>query len=426
MILHGDPLEQRILADMNERVALGYNFSPSACIVTSDKVSYLFPRKDSSAHDLYEIGSVTKFFTAHLCSLLQGEGKIDLYQPIDNLVQQIFPQTHLSLRKKTLYDLLTHTSGLIDPASEDYFNESTGNTIAIVDLSLSAIDEYLSEQHLADFVESPIYSNLGYILVGLILEEATGKQYGSLLKQYILDPLRMHETFVGMPESTSLKKVLGHSQGRVVPYWKTERYGAFASIVSTPHDLGIYFQHLIFSSTLSESLSKTPFKLKNMQVYSGLGWSLDERYGGHMYALTGRTLGFSSFVGWDPKSRSAIIFLSDSDTFGNMPYRWLCDAFPQDHLQQEVSLDDELIQKIEGTYVDPSTLEELFTIRATKQYLLLSKEGQLPLVLYRSAKGTFFSKWACDDSLLSIRDEGGKLIICEIRGAKERIIARKV
>jgi len=430
MIVHANTsLEKKITADLKERMILGYNCRPAVCIVTSDKVSYLLPHEASSTRDLYEIGSVTKFFTAHLCLLLHEEGKIDLYHPIGDLVQKVFPHAHPSLSKKTLYDLLTHTSGLIDPETEDYFNECTGNTIAVVDFSLTEIDQYLSKQALDNFVESPIYSNLGYILVGLLIEKKTNQDYSSLLKYYILDPLEISETFIGMPDNTSLVKIKGYSQGRGVPYWKTEQYSAFASIVSTPRDLGIYFQHVIFNtgqSDLFKSLSKTPFQLKDMQVQSGLGWSLDKRYGGHLHVLTGRTLGFSSFIGWDPERCYAIIFLSDSDTFGNMPFRWLHDAFPQDHLHRAIPIEDGLIKKMKGTYVEVSSSEERFTIDATGQFLLLRGEGKVPLILYRSANEMFFTKWLYDNCFFSFREEEDDLVVYEIRDSKERMIAKKV
>lgn len=424
-------LEEKILYDISERVNLGYNYSSIACLLFPQKTSYLFINSESSIHDLYEIGSITKFFTAHLCLILNEKGIIQLDEPVRYQIQKIFPNSHISLHNKTLYQLLTHTSGLVDPRTKGYFNESTGNTIPIVDYTVSDIDHFLSQQHLPSFATNPIYSNLGYILVGSILEEVTGKSYFHLLKEHILDPLQMYETFIEMPVNYTYKKAIGHCQGVVASYWRTKHFPAFASIISSIHDLSIYFRHIIFSKCdnprIFNFLLEVPFKINELEVSFGLGWSCDQRYNGKINVVTGRTLGFSSFVGWDMDRDYLIVLLADSDTVGNMPYRWLNCQFPMDNLNGTAFIENIMIGKLNGKYqlVDD---EKSFVLEANKKNICLNYSGELPTILWYNNEGKFFTKQLYDSqpSFFIFREEEGVINMYEMLDEEIRLVARKL
>ncbi len=425
-------LEENIFIDLEERVNLKYNTNPIASILTSEGTSYITINNQSTIHDLYEIGSITKFFTAHLALLLEEEGKINLSQSIEPFITEVFPNAHESLKRKSLYQLLTHTTGLKDPELNSYYNKLSGNTVPIVDYDMSDIDRFLSTQKLPANVEKPIYSNLGYGLIGLILEKVSGKSYGKLLQEYILRPLNMKETFIEMPKNCPNRKVTGNSQGVPVPYWNIKYLKAFASIISSIHDLSIYFNYIAFSdfrnSEFARKLEKTPFSLEKFRIRSGMGWSMDKRYKGEINILTGRTLGFSSFVGWDKKSSYLVILLADSDTFGLTAHRWLNPNIPKDRLHKQIKIPIKNLKKLEGKYRLFGEENTIMFVQATENHLRMYCKNEPPTILYPSDRGYFFTKqlYNSSPSMIFFKEQRGKLNIYESSKDRLQIIGEKV
>jgi len=425
-------LEENIFIDLKERVNLKYNINPIAAILAPESTSYITINNQSTIHDLYEIGSITKFFTAHLALLLVEEGKINLHQPIETFIAEIFPNAHESLKNKSLYQLLTHTTGLKDPKQNSYYNKLSGNTLPIVDYDMSDIDKFLSTQKLPPDVERPIYSNLGYGLIGLILEKVSGKSYGILLHEYILRPLNMKETFIEMPKNSSNRKVVGYCQGVPVPHWNIKYLKAFASIVSSLHDLSIYFNYIAFSdfknSEIAKKLEKTPYSLGKFRIKFGMGWSMDMRYEGKINVLTGRTLGFSSFIGWNKESSRLVILLVDSDTFGLTAHRWFNPSIPKDRLNKQITLPIKTLKSLEGKYRLQGEENIILVVQATETHLKIYCENEPPTILYPSDNGYFFTKQLYDSSssMIFFKEKKGKLSIYESSENKIQIIGERI
>lgn len=109
---------------------------------------------------LFQIGSMTKMFTAALALSLAEEGKVKLDAPIGDYVKGLAPK----LSEITLHQLLTHTSGLKDePAEYGPHDES-----ALADYSRTWKDEYRMLEPGKIFS----YSNMGFSLAGLVAETA--------------------------------------------------------------------------------------------------------------------------------------------------------------------------------------------------------------------------------------------------------------
>ena len=133
---------------------------------------------------LFQIGSLTKVFTAATLVSLAAEGKIDLNAPAGRYVSGLDP----AIARLTIGQLLTHTSGLKDEPAE--YGSHDERDFA----------EYPKTWPASRAILAPgttfSYSNLGYTLAGLVAQQAGGKPYADLVEERVFKPLSMtHSTF---------------------------------------------------------------------------------------------------------------------------------------------------------------------------------------------------------------------------------------
>jgi CubicO group peptidase (beta-lactamase class C family) len=148
-------------------------------------------------HNIFEIGSITKTFTSTILADLANRRLLSLDDPLEKYVG--FPVAFNGTKVRLIH-LITHTSGL--PR-----NGSTSKNLLGV----------LKESELAAKPgEIYSYSNLGYAILGYVIEKVTGKTYEEITREYILDKLDMENTaaylteeqnqLLAFPHSTAMKK----------------------------------------------------------------------------------------------------------------------------------------------------------------------------------------------------------------------------
>lgn len=132
---------------------------------------------------VYQVGSVTKQFTAVLALQLVGEGRLDL----DADITDYLPDFDTGGRSVPVRRLLDHTSGM-----KGYTEMASFGALRVQQLPRDTLVR-LVEAAPWNFEpgEALIYNNSGYFLMGLILEEITGKRYEELLRQRIFEPAGM-------------------------------------------------------------------------------------------------------------------------------------------------------------------------------------------------------------------------------------------
>ncbi|HEX6402272.1 MAG TPA: serine hydrolase domain-containing protein [Pseudonocardiaceae bacterium] len=144
----------------------------------------------------FPIGSITKAFTATLAMILVADGDIDLDAPLSEHLPELRDLgDELNLRQ-----LLSHTSG---------FANEPGNEVRATSIRRYVLD-HCSRQNL---VLPPgtgfSYSNIGYVLVGHLIETVTGMSWWEAMESCLLRPLGIEPTFIGAPEHRPL--ATGHS-----------------------------------------------------------------------------------------------------------------------------------------------------------------------------------------------------------------------
>jgi CubicO group peptidase (beta-lactamase class C family) len=254
---------------------------------------------------MFEIGSITKQFTATLVMILVEQGKIRL----DDRLPRYFAGTPDDWSKITLRHLLAHTSGIRNYTGLDGFAVTRHLTVGEF---VRTIGQYpLESEPGAKFA----YCNSGYNLLGFMIEKVTGQSYWDVLRARILVPLQMSSTFSrDLPRRSN--QALGYEKkdGRLVPRDPnlTDVFAAGA-MVSTVTDLAKWIEaldsgKLLKPATLAQMW--TPTKLNDGTTYSyGFGWRLDDYKGQKNIGHSGSTSGFSASLQRFPEKSLAVVVL---------------------------------------------------------------------------------------------------------------------
>lgn len=172
----------------------------------------------------FQLCSVSKQFAATATMLLAEDGRLDLHEPIDRWL----PEAPSQWRHVTLHHLLSNSAGV--PHWRDAPGLDPAEPISIG----ARVEILLRTPLLAEPGERWHYSSLGFLLVGLIVEEASGQCYSDFLTQRILDPLHLTATTVGgMPNTAAL----GYDDGKRVPPYDLDLMPGTGDIWATVEDL---------------------------------------------------------------------------------------------------------------------------------------------------------------------------------------------
>jgi D-alanyl-D-alanine carboxypeptidase len=257
---------------------------------------------------VFEIGSLTKQFTAVCVMMLVDERKLGLDDPISKHLE-VPP----SWKPITVRHLLTHTSGIKNYTGLPGFESSRH-------LKAKEFTDKLSEYPLASPPGSTFaYCNSGYNLLGFIIEKVTGESYWLFLSHRILNPLGMASTRSRDQKSIILNRAAGYEKEKDQLINRdselTDVFSAGA-LVSTVLDLAKWNAALDTDKLINRSTRErlwTPFRLTNGQLSSyGFGWRVDDYKGKHNIGHSGSTSGFSASLQRFPDDKLAIIVLCNS------------------------------------------------------------------------------------------------------------------
>jgi D-alanyl-D-alanine-carboxypeptidase/D-alanyl-D-alanine-endopeptidase len=240
---------------------------------------------DLPADGRFEIGSVTKTMTATVLASLAAGGTLGLDDPIGRWLSA-GPHREITIRQ-----LATHTSGLPAVApNRQATHDNPANPWA--GYTFERAEEGL---RLATVTPGNPwrYSNLGYQLLGLILQRASGTDYPALVTERLLAPLAMTHTGVGQRGEGSLFP--GHTADRLAPRWE-HPWGA-GGVEATIADLARYARASLFppDTPLGAAirLAQTPLLPRQDGSRQGLAWIVED---GKICWHTGGTGGFSACV----------------------------------------------------------------------------------------------------------------------------------
>lgn len=263
---------------------------------------------------IYEIGSITKTFTATVLAQMVKEGEVILSDPISKyLPKGVFTYTSDSL-SITLEELATHTSGLPRLASNGIMKSIINLKNPYKSYSLGDLHDFLSEyEPTSKTNRKPEYSNLGFGLLGSILSKVDNLTYEKMVEQRIFNPLSMSNSFV---DRKGKNMQTGHNgKGKPTSAWDFQSMAGAGAIRSCTHDM---MQYLITNLNSEKenpfNVTHIPRKTFRAQDKIGLAWILKPtKYPEETRIFhNGGTGGFRSSMMMIKERETGVIILSNS------------------------------------------------------------------------------------------------------------------
>ena len=270
------------------------------------------PVKDNT---IFEIGSISKIFTAVLAHRLEQQGQLSLSDPVNVHLPDGVKVAATDGNEVTLWHLATHTSGL--PREPE--NLTTGKSY--YPFSVEQLYEYLDHWKPERAPgESYGYSNLGYGLLGHAIELNQNESYESLVQDHILRRLNMRNT--GCHFDGPITDRIATPHHGIKPAnartWTRPTAGA-GGIKSSVRDLMLFAKANLSDSgaPLHSSLRscQTPrAKADSSNQRIGLGWQVIQESSEPIIKHGGATNGFRSFIALMPDRNRAVVVLTNSNT----------------------------------------------------------------------------------------------------------------
>jgi CubicO group peptidase (beta-lactamase class C family) len=211
---------------------------------------------EADCDTVYDVGSITKQFTAAAILKLQMMGRLRVTDRIGRFLDDV----PADKRAITIQQLLTHTAGFVDALGGDY------KPLSRADLVAAAFASELSWRRGTHYR----YSNVGYSLLGAIVEEASGEGYEEFLAEHLFRPAGMTSTGYVLPDWDSADVAVeydgqGRPQGRPFehpwaqdgPYWNLLGNGG---LLSTARDMFRWYQALEGDEVLDERAERELFQ----------------------------------------------------------------------------------------------------------------------------------------------------------------------
>jgi len=259
-------------------------------------------KKPSTVSTKYRIGSITKMFTATMIFQLAEQGKLKLTDTLD----KFYPNVP-NAKKITVAHLLNHRSGLHnftnDAEYQTYMTAPKTQTEMVAVISKSAPD--FEPNARAD------YSNSNYVLLGFIVEKASGKSYQNALREKITSKIGLTNTSVGGKINAAGNESYSYNfTGAWKPATETDMSipGGAGAIISTPTDLTKFIEALFAGKLISENSLN---QMKTMTEGYGMGMFQYPLDGKKAFGHTGGIDGFNSVLIYVPEEKLSIAYISN-------------------------------------------------------------------------------------------------------------------
>jgi CubicO group peptidase (beta-lactamase class C family) len=326
----------------------------------------------------FRLGSLTKQFTAAAILKLQEQGKLSVQDTVCKYVENC----PAAWQPITIHHLLTHTSGIPNITSFPEFRK----TKFFPTTPLEAIAMFKDKPLEFTPGDSFNYSNSGYLLLGYVVERASGKAYADFLRENIFQPLGMKDTGLDVNSAIIKHRAAGYTLGpngilnaeyidMTIPF-------AAGAMYSTVEDLylwdrALYTEKLISKKSL-EAMN-TPFK-----AGYGYGVGIGEQYGLKTIVHGGGIEGFSTFLARFIVDNGTVIVLSNIDRsntdaiakrLGGMLFA------DKVKMPNAISVSPQVLQQYVGRYqmADDKPTED-FSVEGNHLKVKVSGEGEFILV----------------------------------------------
>ena len=292
-----------VIKDGKMVIARGYGFA---------NVEHQVPVKPET---IFQSGSTGKQFTATAVMMLVEEGKLNL----DDKITKYFPDGPEAWRNITVRHMLTHTSGMTDYPEDfdlrrDYTEDELYQRIKTIPLAFQPGEKWS-------------YSNLAYVMLGILIHKISGKFYGDFLQERIFKPLDMstariiNEADIVPNRAAGYRVVNGQikNQNWVSPTLNTTADGALYLTIydMAKWDAALYTEKLLKKSSLEQMW--TPVKLNDGTTHPyGFGWALGEVRGHRVIEHGGSWQGFKAYIARYVDDKMTVILFANQSRANQM------------------------------------------------------------------------------------------------------------
>lgn len=268
----------------------------------------------------FRTASITKPFTALAILKLVEDGRLTVDDKISSYLTPL-PSSYSDI---TVEHLLTHTSGILDYITDNNDLSSLDN------LTTSTVLDLIDNSGLENLIFAPgtkgDYSNTGYVLLALIIEEITNTSFPHYMKEEFFDPLGMTNSFV-ISEDSHLgdfgeNYALSHGYDLKVLGFNSLIYGA-NGIVSTVNDLARFTEALINHQIVKKEtlalMTTTHSSIEGISDYgygwltgTGAYWHIGKHTGRNDYFHSGGYDGYKTLLYISPDLNFQVIVLTNN------------------------------------------------------------------------------------------------------------------
>lgn len=344
---------------------------------------------------VFEIGSITKVFTALLLADMVERGEVALTDEAEKYLPPEGRPKPFEGKPFSLLDLATYTSGLpqrptnMDP--RDKANPYAGYTEQQLYEFLST---YTPRYYPGSHYE---YSNVGFGLLGHVLSLRAGLSYEELVTSRICNPLGLNDTRITLTPAMRERLTQGHDGSlHPVPNWDLPTLAGAGALRSTANDMMRFLDAC--QGKRKADLGPAIASLLNVRrqtdkndYYAASGWFVDTAHNDELVLKDGDTGGYTAFIGYSTRTGVAAVLLANtaSWTTNAMLGRHLLNAnFPLPALHQQVSLDPAKLSAYAGRY--PLTPQFVLTVTPKDGHLMVQATGQEEYEVFPKSDTQFF------------------------------------
>lgn len=378
---------------------------------------------------IFEIGSITKVFTNILLADMVLKGEVALEDPVQKYLPAGVTMPGRNGKVITLLDLATASSGL----------PSLGNNMApkdmrnpYADYSVQQMYDFLSAHTLRrDPGERYEYSNIGMGLLGHVLGLRAGKSYEALLRERVLEPLGMRETFIVVPSAVAGRFAVPHDADlEEASPWDLPTLAGAGALRSTTRDMLRFAEAVIqrdrgpLGRAITFSMEpRRPTTIPNMRI--ALGWHVREANGRTIVWHNGGTGGFRTFFGVDPATgRHAMVWSNTSNSVDDLGLHLIDSTVPRQPTpaRAEVAVPAETLRGYAGSYA----LAPGFVIAVTEERgrLFAQPTGQPRFRLWPESTASFYLR-AVPAKVQFAPDSSGTMILTLDQGGQKQRAKRQ-
>lgn len=277
--------------------------------------------KPVTAQTPFIVGSITKSFTALALMQLVEQGKVELDASVQHYISWFRLSDSDTSAQITVRHLLNHTSGIPRSIGREML---TGKGSGTIEQRVRELRMIASTKPAGMAFQ---YSNVNYVVLGLVIQMVSGQSYEEYIQQHILGPLEMHHSFLSESDAVQNGMAKGYRWWFGVPlpvdlpYLPDALPAGF--LLSSAEDMahyliahlndGQYGETSVLSPTGVAELHRHGTAIGSTDAYYGMGWVSESIGGITMLTHPGDTANFHADMIILPESQWGIIVLTNAN-----------------------------------------------------------------------------------------------------------------